>query len=163
MNMRTLHLIRAAILTSLFLCLFITPFLSAGGRRRAVAVSPASSQLSVTFVDALESPAGFVDAGTIVWRGGRNAFTATKRTFGMRIGQPSREARGTATVRAFLETADLHCTIRLDGIVLTAVPQVIQLQAPIGVVVTHRLQIEVPVTAPEGALNTSIGWEITAN
>lgn len=143
------------------LCLCLNTNLRAGGRRRAVAVPPPSSALSLTFIDSGRDAAAIVDAGTISWRGGRKRYTVTTRTFGVRIGPASREARGTATLRAFLETTDPHATIRIDGIVLGTAPRIIQRNAPVGIAVTHRLEIEVPVTAPDGPLTAMIGWEVT--
>ncbi len=135
--------------------------LHAGGRQRAVAVSPPSSPLSLTFLEGGQAATAAVDAGTIAWRGGRKQSSTTTRTFGIRIGNPTREGRGTATLRAYLETPDPHATIRVDGILLGSTPRVIQRNAPIGIAVTHRLEIEVPVTAPEGTLAAAIGWEVT--
>ena len=138
------------LLTLSFLMLF-SPYLSGGSRRRAVAASP-PSELSLTFVDAAN---GTVDAGSIA------AKLVTKRTFGIRIGRPSREAQGSATLRAFLETADPRCIVRIDGVVLGTQPRLIQRHAPIGVVTTHRLEIEAPPAAAEGPVVTTIGWEVT--
>ena len=138
-----------------FLALFSLLFslhLPAGGRRRAVSVSPPADELMIAFVDA---PGGIVDAGTIAGK--------TRKAFGIRIGRPSREARGHATLRAFLETADPRCIVRLDGIVLTTQPQIIDRFAAIGITTTHRLEIEVPPSVPEGALVTSIGWDVSTD
>lgn len=132
--------------------------LDGGGRRRTVAVSPPSFELTLTFLDG-----PVLDAGPIVWRGGTRKTTITTRTVTLRIGRASREARGTATLRAFLETPDPRATIRVDGITLTTAPRVIEHHAPIGIAVTHRIEIEVPVSAPEGALAASIGWEVTTD
>jgi hypothetical protein len=145
------------------LCLsLVTPAdVQAGGRRRAVAVSPSASNLSLTFLDGGRAATAVIDAGTMAWRGGRKQSSVTTRTFAIRIGEAAREPRGSATLRAYLETADPHATIRIDGVVLGTAPRVIQRNAPIGVAVTHRLEIEVPVNAPEGTLAASIGWEVT--
>ena len=132
--------------------------LDGGGRRRAVAVSPPSSELTLTF---LNGPV--IDAGPIVLRGGKRKTTIATRTVTMRIGRASREARGTATLRAFLETSDPHASVRINGITLTTAPRIIERHAPIGIAVTHRIEIEVPVSAPEGALAASIGWEVTTD
>jgi hypothetical protein len=149
-------------LVLILLLLAVTPNLQAGGRRRAVAAPhPSSSGLSLTFLDSGRGDTAAIDAGTMSWRGGRNRFSVTTRTFALRIGPQSSDARGTATLRAYLETADPHATIRIDGIVLGTAPRVIQRNAPLGIAVTHRLEIEVPVTAPDGAIAASIGWEVT--
>jgi hypothetical protein len=128
--------------------------LHAGGRRRVVAASP---HLALVFVNA----GAVLDAGTIAWRGGSRRSTVATRTVTLRIGEPSREPRGTATVRAFMETFDPRVTIRIDGIALTTAPRVIRRNAPIGVAFTHRIEIDVPVTAADGPLQAPIGWEVT--
>lgn len=126
--------------------------LPAGGRRRAVSVSPPAEDLAIAFVDA---PGGMVETGSIAGK--------TRKTFGIRIGPSSREARGHATLRAFLETGDPRCIVRLDGIVLGTQPRVIDRFTPIGITTTHRLEIEVPASAPEGALMTTIGWDVSTD
>ncbi|MDQ3280685.1 MAG: hypothetical protein M3Q69_04660 [Acidobacteriota bacterium] len=146
----------------LALSLSFNSVLQAGSRRRVVAVSPASD-LSLTFLDASQSAMPLLDAGNISWRGERRHGARTTRTFAMRIGPASHESRGTATVRAFLEHADPRATIRLDGIPLGATARIVQRHAPIGIAVPHRLEIEVPTTAAEGAIDCAIGWEVTTD
>ena len=146
------------------LMMFTCVDLHAGSRQRAVAVSPpSSSDLSLTFVDHGTTPSTLIDAGTFSWRGGRRSVATTTRTFGVRIGQPSRESRGTATVRAYVENADPHATIRIDGVVLGNAPRLIQRNAPIGITVMHRLEIEVSATAPAGPVAATVGWEVTTD
>ncbi|HEU4889663.1 MAG TPA: hypothetical protein VFV49_17390 [Thermoanaerobaculia bacterium] len=134
------------------LSLLFSLHLPAGGRRRAVSVSPPSEDLAIAFVDA---PGGMVDAGAIAGK--------SRKTFGIRIGRPSRESQGHATLRAFLETPDSRCIVRLDGIVLTTQPRVIERFAPIGITTTHRLEIDVPASASEGALVATIGWNVSTD
>jgi len=153
---RARRLIVATVLLSL-----LSLNLPAGGRRRAVAAPRPADELQISFVDA---PAGVLDAGAMSWNGRRGTkVTITKRSFGLRIGRPSREAQGNARLQAFLETTDPRCIVRLDGVVLGTQPRVIDRFAPIGVVTTHRLEIEVPVSAAEGALLTNIGWLVTTD
>ena len=147
-----------AVLLFLFCTLLVPSDTHGGDRRRVRAVSPRPSALAITF---LGSEAGVLDAGTIVWRGGTRRATITTRTMRMRIGEASTESRGNVTIRAFLETADPRCTIRIDGVPLAAAPRVIRRNAPVGIAFTHRIEIEVPVTAADGPLQTSIGWEAT--
>lgn len=143
---------RARHLALVTLTLLVSLELSAGGRRRAVPVSPSLPDLAITFVDA---PGGVVDAGAIAGR--------TRKTFGLRVGQASREPRGHVTLRAFLEVADPRCIVRLDGIVLTNQPVTIRRFVPIGITTMHRLEIEVSASAPEGALLTSIRWDVSTD
>ena len=148
----------SAIAIALFLSSVLLPISTsaAGGRRRVLTVSPPAPPLTIVFL----GTGGIVDAGTIVSTGGRRAARST-RTVTLRIGEPAQEPRGTVTLRAFLETADPRATIRIDGVTLTSAPRVIRRYAPIGVSVVHRIEIEVPVTAAEGPLQASIGWEAT--
>lgn len=138
----------------LSILLLSSPHLNAGGRRRAVAVSLPSSELSITFIDRV------LDAGTMSWTGERRRSSLARRAISMRVGPPSREARGTVTLRAFLETDDGRATIRVNGVTLSSIPQIVERHAPIGVVFTQRVEIEVATTEPEGPLAAAIGWEV---
>lgn len=138
----------AAASALLALCLAVASPVEGRGRRRVLAVSPPSAGLSLTFTGG-----ELLDAGSIQGR--------TVRKVAMRIGAATREPRGTATVRAFLETSDMRCTVRVNGIVLGTAPRVIRRNVPIGIPFTHRIEIDVPPEAAEGPLQTSIGWEVT--
>jgi hypothetical protein len=146
MNTRNLLTVGAALLFSFTVI--------AGDRRRVRAVSPPSPPLAIAFVEG-----DLLETGTIAWHGGAKRATVTTRTVRMRIGEPAGESRGNATVRAYLETVDPRCTIRVDGVPLTTVPRVIRHHAPVGVAFALRIEVEVPVTAPDGPLQASIGWE----
>lgn len=139
---------------AVLLLLSLSTFVYGGDRRRVRAVSPPSSASSIVFLEG-----GVLETGTIVWRGGARRSAVTRRTVRVRIGEPSNEPRGSVTMRAFLETNDPRCTIRVDGVTLGAAPRVIRRHAPVGVAFTHRIEIEVPVTAVDGPLHASIGWE----
>lgn len=135
---------------------------SAEQRRRAVAVPRTSlpdSNLAVTFLTGGESTMAVLDAGAVAWNGSRRRVTVVSRPIRIRVGEASAPSGASVRLRAFLETADPRATIRIDGITLSAVPVLIRHHAPIGVPLTHRLEIEVPVTAPEGPLVATIGWE----
>ena len=157
MSTRILHRIAATLLVPSFL---LSPSLLGGDRPRVLAVASSKTGVEIAFVNA---PAGVVDTGTIVAQSGTKRATITTRTVRLRIGEPSQEPRGTASLHAFLETPDPRCTIRVDGIVLTAAPRLIQRHAPIGITVPHRIEIEVPIQAAEGPLVASIGWEVTTD
>ena len=99
-----------------------------------------------------------METGSISSDGNRKRAAVTSRAFAIRIGE-QQQSRRTATLRAYLETPDPHATIRVDGVILTTTPIVIQRNVPLGAAITHRLEIEVPLTAPEGPLAAAIGWE----
>lgn len=151
------------LLTFTLIILFFPAVLEAGGRRRAVAVSPTFDELELTFVENGALPDAIIDAGAVSWNGDGKKGASTRRQIGIRIGRPSGEARGTATLRAFLETAGTRCSVRIDGILLGPVPRIVQANAPIGITTKHRIEIEVPTDAPEGAFDAVIRWEVTKN
>ncbi len=136
----------------LLLALFLSPTLQAGGRRRVVAASQ-TSPLAIQFL----GNDGLLDAGRISWDGTKRSTIRT-RTVTLRIGPPAREVRGTTNLLAFLELTDQRCTVRVNGITIGNTPRVVQRDVPIGIATTQRIEIEVPVDAPEGALQLSIGW-----
>lgn len=51
----------------------------------------------------------------------------------------------------------------MDSVTLTAAPRVIRRNAPVGLAFTHRIEVEVPITAADGPLQASIGWEVTTD
>ena len=148
----------AAVTLSLLSLFLLSTDVNAGDRRRVRAVSPSAAAPAITFVGA---ETGIVDVATIVWSGEKRNATITTRVLRMRIGEPAAEAVGHATVSAFLEVVDPRCEIRINGVPLGIAPRVIRRNAPVGVVFTERIEIEVPVTAAEGPLQASIGWEVT--
>ena len=131
---------------------------SAAPRRRAVA--PVPDELTITFV----SRAGLLDLGTVTHTGryAERGRTVRSETVTMRVDRRG-GSRGTASLRAYLAAPDARCTIRIDGQLVGAVPIVIDPQIPIGAVTSHRIDIEVPVTAAAGPLATTIGWEASTN
>jgi len=121
-------------------------------RRRAVIALP-KSDLTITFTRT------FIDAGTIAHKtSGDWRFTRTFEDVGVRIDSGSAATRR-AILRASLPATDAQYIVRVDGITLGPLSVVIDSRAAIGVTTPHRIEIEVPVSAPEGALMTSISWE----
>jgi hypothetical protein len=151
-----------SLLSLTFVILFFPAVLEAGGRRRAVAVSPTFDELELTFIEnAL--PEATIDAGVVSWDGETSKGASTRRQFAVRIGRPSGEARGTATLRAFLETTGTRCNVSIDGIPLGHVPRIIHANAPIGITTKHKIEIHVPTDAPAGTFDAVIRWEVTRN
>lgn len=130
----------------------------AAPRRRAVA--PVPDDVTITFV----SRAGLLDLGSVAHtaRNERRDRTVRSETIQIRLDRRG-GSRGSASLRAYLASPDARCSIRIDGQLLGAAPIVIDPQIPVGAVTSHRIDVEVPVTAPEGPLATTIGWEATTN
>ena len=123
-------------------------------RRRAV--RPALDELAITFVEAgagshVEGQS--LDAGSVVKQ--------LRQTIGVRIDRRGSGSARTAMVRAYLDGGDGVCRVRIDGVAVGVVPVVIDLQAPIGAVEVHRITIDVPPSAPAGALFCPITWEVS--
>jgi hypothetical protein len=138
---------------------------NAGGRRRVAAASSSQDDVTITFVgitaggsDAMVDMGAMSRAQTHKGRG-ESMRTVTRKAFGIRIDAAG--TTGTATLRAFLETQDGRCIVRIDGIALGTVPVVIDAQTPIGQVTNHTLEIEVPKSAPEGVFASSVRWEVS--
>lgn len=72
---------------------------------------------------------------------------------------------GSATILAGLAVPDPAFVFRLDGLRLSATPQIIQGQARLGSAMTHRLEIEVPasVTEKNSQLHNAILFQVIAN
>jgi len=141
-----------------------------GGRRRAVAASPAAQdEIRIVFVGVTGSGSeAMVDAGAMSQtraKRGRGARTAsvTRRVFGIRIEAASASEGATATLRASLESHDARSTIRIDGIELTTVPKIIDPQSPLGIATTHTIEIEVSAAVPEGGFASAVRWDVSTN
>jgi hypothetical protein len=155
----------ATVVITIVVTLFAAVRTEASGRRRAVATSASPAALAISFVDASGSTnAPTLDAGAIRWhQGPGRGRSVTTRTIGIRIGAPSAESLGSATLRAYLEHHDFHQTIRVNGVALAASPQIVDRHTPIGVVTFHRIEIEVSRIAPAGMIASSIRWEVTTD
>jgi len=118
---------------------------AAGVSKRRTAIVAPKEDVTITF------SRGFVDAGPMTHR--------TTEHIGVRIDSRSGGVRR-AILRASLPNVDPNAIVRIDGITLRALPVVIDSRAEIGAMTLHRIEIEVPASAPEGALMTSIVWEV---
>jgi len=134
------------------------------GRRRAVALPP-QDELTIEFVAVAASTYGdVIDLGVITHPGRHDRRrTIVRQLFGVRLTRLPQVSGGTAVLRASLKTDDPRCTVTVDGIRLGAAMAMIDPRVPLGVVTTHRLEIEVPDSVPEGPLMSGIRWEATTN
>jgi hypothetical protein len=131
----------------------------------AAAPQPAE-ELAISFeaaggeLQAVGLDAAVIQLGTLR---GAGAPSANRRT-SVRLRIASRNpATRFARLTAYLQVDDPHCRVRVDGILLSSVPQVIDARAPVGRPLAHTLQIEVPAAAPAGALQSSITWVATTD
>ena len=101
---------------------------------------------------------GTLDLGPVSYLGGarRDGVTVVRHKqrfvistwFGLKAGGGS-AASGTAKLLAFVSQLSPLQKVSLDGIRLTQVPQIVQVGVRYGAVTQHRLEVEVPVDAPE--------------
>lgn len=141
-----------------------------GGRRRVVAVSPAAhDEIRIAFVGVPGSGTdAMIDAGSTARvrsaaRRGTKQFTTIRKTFGVRLEASGSGEGVTATLRASLESHDGRSTMRIDGIPMSTIPKVILAHAPLGVVTTHTIEIEVPAEVAEGAFASAIRWDVSTD
>jgi hypothetical protein len=95
--------------------------------------------------------------GTTSRRSAKGAWTFTRCRVRVRVDSTS-GAKGFVNLRAFVQTDDGRARVRVDGVVLSSVPQTVDAHAIVGMAVSHTIDIEVPISAPEGQLNTAITW-----
>jgi hypothetical protein len=131
---------------------------AASAARRRAAATPVPEELVIVFVPmAAQSLMGDVlEVGGIV-RG------HVSRAVGVRVERRGGAGKGVAALRVWVEAPDARCTLRVDGKPLGAAPLLIDPQAPLGVTVVHRIEIDVPPSAAEGAVLSSIKWEATCD
>lgn len=93
----------------------------------------------------------------------RVAETLVVRTrIGVRV-QGSAVSTADARLSAFLMRSDRGCRYRIDDQFLSEAPMLIDTRAPLGRVVEHVLEIEIPAWVPEGNLASSIGFIAAPN
>jgi hypothetical protein len=83
--------------------------------------------------------------------------TVVRRRFRVRVDGRSTTARF-ARMHAFVQNEMPGHRVRIDGRLLTSAPLLIDAAAPLGVPITHTLEIEVPTSEPEGVLAQNIVW-----
>jgi len=100
-----------------------------------------------------------IDFGRVVAKrcgGHACARTTVQRRFRLRI--DGRSARRFVQVSAYLQYDVPGQRVKLDGRVLSSMPQVIDAASPLRVPIAHTLEIEVPASHPEGPLAEAIVW-----
>lgn len=83
--------------------------------------------------------------------------TLVSRQFRVRIDGRATTVRFVRT-QAFLQNTVPGHRVRVDGRLLTSTALVIDAAVPLGVAVVHTLEIEVPISEPEGVLAENIVW-----
>jgi len=117
---------------------------------------------------------GALDLGAVSYGGGafspnvnvqklQGRFVVSTK-FSLSIQQSSQQL-STAMVMASLAVPESSFVLRLDGLKLGTVPQMIQGQARVGTITIHRLEIEVPssVTEKNSQLQNAITFQVIAN
>lgn len=161
--------------TSLVLLLLVVPALwsqgkpEAGKPGAATVIRPKESDptIWVTFVPVprgvpvldVGGGRGTLDLGSISYLTGatREGVNVSRRAqsyvistaFGLRVGGAG--STGTAKLLGFLVQPLVVHKIWIDGVRLSLTPQILQMTLKYGMVSEHRLEIEVPVDAPETA------------
>ena len=113
---------------------------------------------------------GSLDLGAVSWArtpqtGGvtqtkdKSSFTVATK-IGLRLGCSAADGSRLANVSAFLQTADSIYTILLDGIRMSLSPTVVIPAAACGSTTQHLLEVAVPITAPAGPINPSLGFGV---
>ena len=117
---------------------------------------------------------GSLDLGQVAYGAGSRASNVEVRTLKDRIivstrfGLALQDTSGhfaSASVLASLAYPDSARVLRLDGVRLSTVPQLIQGQARLGVTSSHRLEIEVPaaLTEKDAQLHNAILFQVIPN
>jgi len=136
-------------------------------KRRATA-PPSDDSVAIAFIDVDSGDASMTAAGSEAWldlktvtHSGVSAerVTRMRRQIGIRLERANGLASGTATISVRLESWDGRATFRIDGKQLSSAPVTIDIHLAVGPVTVHTLEIDIPVSAAEGALAASMRWE----
>ena len=116
---------------------------------------------------------GALDLGPVSYMAGtaREGITVARRPrsflistiFGLRVGTEA--SGGTAQLLGLVTHLTAGTRIAVDGINLSLVPQVLQVAIPFGEVSRHRLEVEIPIDAPETVSQTlnAIAFQVISN
>jgi hypothetical protein len=126
--------------------------------RRRVVATPPPEELAIVFV-----PMGGQSLMGDVLEVGEIVRGKVVRTIGVRVERRGGAGKGVAALRVWIEAPDPRFTLRVDGKPLGGAPLVIDPQVPLGVVVAHRIEVDVPANAADGAVLSSIKWEATCD
>jgi hypothetical protein len=150
------------------LLLLLASTLPARAEKRRATAPPADDSVSIAFIDVDSSDASMTAAGSEAWIDLKTVthagvagerMTRMRRRIGIRLLRANGLALGTATISVRLESWDGRATFRIDGKQLSSTPLIIAIRAAVGPVTVYTLDIDVPVSAAEGALAASIRWE----
>ena len=147
----------------------------------AASAALASNLLSALVVQVMASGAGAnvratgsgfgsVDLGHVSWSKppqaegvtytkDQSSFTMATR-IGLHVGCSASDAGRLASVSAFVQQAGSTYVILLDGVKMSLSPAVVMAAADCGSTTQHWLQLQVPVTAPAGPINPSLGFGV---
>jgi hypothetical protein len=100
-----------------------------------------------------------IDLGRIVGAPGRTRATSTiiRRDVAIRIVSSS-GATGIAALAAWLQADNRRAHIRIDGRLISNLPQIIDAGVVVGIAVRHSIEFEVPYSEPAGPLVSTITW-----
>jgi hypothetical protein len=112
-----------------------------------------------------------LNLGRVSMARGRQAWGSGQRTdkssfsvatqIGLRVDCGSGNAGRLATLSASLAQPDARYTVKLDGMRLSAAPEVIGASVACRSTTEHSFELEVRATAPAGAISPSIRFEAT--
>lgn len=131
---------------------------SASGAAPPPGVRSQELSISFEFPDSITGGAGTIDFGRLPLRPGRPTRTAgTRKIVRVRLHAVTGAAHF-ARLFATLDNASGGCLVRVDGIRLGPARQLIDGNAPIGVAISHAIEIEVPASEPAGTVVAPILW-----
>jgi hypothetical protein len=155
---------------ALAVILSIVVALSAAAAERRRVVAPPDDSLTIVFVENDSAQGSMLPAGNDAWLdlksvarmgASKEKSIRIRHRFGVRVVRAGGAAWGTAVITAQLDSYDGRASYRLDGRPLTTATLVVDAHAAVGTVVFHTLDVEVPVSVPEGPLAASINWQVT--
>jgi hypothetical protein len=90
---------------------------------------------------------------------GRNGSFSVHRYFRLRLEHRSGKAGRVALIAALVRGCS-SCKVSVDGIPITLAPQIILRKVDLNSTTAHRLEIEIPVSAPPGFVDAEIRWQV---
>lgn len=138
--------------------LLVAPVAHAVQRTRAATTGASLHTLRFEWLEGGHGsgPHASVDLGTLAAdrKAMRERRVVLRRRVAVRVDGPG----PVVLLSAALLDEPAGCAVRVDGVVLSAVPRVIDPAHRVGAAVVHQLEFQIANDAPAGALSTRLQW-----
>lgn len=121
-------------------------------------LGPSNTSLDLGRVSYFHGPSA---PGQSVQKNSKSFVISTR--FGLRVDCPGSSSSSSVTVTMFRLDADGSHAISIDGTTLGSAAQTLVRSTPCGSSVEHRLDVQIPISTPAGAIGSTVAFAATLN